>query len=116
MRTGLPPAPHIAPNSATIETPSPTANGVQPLLELLFAQPQTIEIVCIRNAAFVDVMCFARRAGDFKFVQDKWELDSGDWLLVRISDATPGETDAGGLQRVVRTRAALSADKDPNHG
>ncbi len=113
MTTGLPPVPRTAPNSATIETPQ-AGSVVEHLLALLFAQPQTIEIVLARNAAFVDVMCFARREGDFKFVQDKWELDSGDWLLVRISDATPGETDAGGLQRVMRTRAALSADKENN--
>ncbi len=69
-----------------------------------------------RNAAFLEVACFARREGDFKFVQDRWELDSGDWLLVRISDATPGETDAGGLQRVMRTRTALSADKENDNG
>lgn len=102
MTTGLPPAQPIAPNSETIATPSPTESDVQRLLELLFAQPQTVEIVRVRNAAFVDVACFARREGDYKFVQDKWELDSGDWLLVRISDAMPGATDTGGLERVVR--------------
>lgn len=114
MITGLPPAPPIAPNSATIETPTPAprVETTAQLIEWLLDQPRIIELMFARNAAFLEVACFARREGDFKFVQDKWELDSGDWLLVRISDATPGETDAGGLQRVMRTRAALSADKE----
>lgn len=111
MITGLPPALPIAPNSATTETPTPArVETTQQLIEWLLAQPRIIELMLARNAAFLEVACFARREGDYKFVQDKWELDSGDWLLVRVSDATPGETDAGGLQRVSRNK--LSADKE----
>lgn len=112
MTTGLQPAPPIAPNSATIATPTPAprVETTEQLIEWLLAQPRIIELMLARNAAFLEVACFARREGDYKFVQDKWELDSGDWLLVRVSDATPGETDAGGLQRVLRNK--LSADKE----
>lgn len=81
----------------------------QAFVAYLHANPQTIEVLAAVNALLFDVEVTARNPVDGEMEVRPSELDSGTWLLVRVS-ALPEETARGGL--IPLPKPVLSIDKE----
>lgn len=85
----------------------------QAFVAYLHANPQTIEVLAAVNALLFDVEVTARNPVDGEMELRPSELDSGTWLLVRISPL-PTDDARGGL--IPLPRPILSTDKELEHG
>lgn len=82
----------------------PNAETLEEFAAWLYASDSVVEVVALENAVVADVQISARDEQG-TFVHDNLALDSGTWLLVRVSDQP--EPDAqGGI--IVFERAATS--------
>lgn len=107
MSSGFKPATTPGANAANGNPPNvETVETLEEFAAWLYASDAVIEVVALENAVVADVQVSARDEQG-AFVHENLALDSGTWLLVRVSDQ-PATDAQGGI--ILFERATASGD------